>query len=236
MADRSGTTGHVGFFRHVGALAWKDLLVEFRSREILYTMVLFAAMIVLIFSFAFVKEGEAVGDVSSGILWIAVLFSGTLGLSRAFGRERESDTMRGLLLSPAPRAALFLGKSVGIAVFIFVTELVVVPMVAFLFDAPLFRDPVPLMLTLLLANIGFAVVGSVFAGMLLRARSRDVLLPIVLYPILVPMMIAATKSTGALVAAVPEPAVAWFWIKFLVVFDALFVTVSLWSFESLVIE
>ena len=107
------------FLRHVATLAWKDLRVELRSREILYTMAFFAAMVVVLFSFAFLKEedsGEvvAVADVTPGFLWMAVLFSATLGLSRAFDRERESDTMRGLLLSPAPRAAIFLGKAVGL--------------------------------------------------------------------------------------------------------------------------
>ncbi|HUS63648.1 MAG TPA: heme exporter protein CcmB, partial [Kofleriaceae bacterium] len=107
------------FMRHVAVMAWKDLQVELRSREILFTMTFFAAMVVVLFSFAFLKtnaEGEmvAVAEIAPGFLWIAVLFAATLGMSRAFDRERESDTMRGLLLSPAPRAALFLGKAVGL--------------------------------------------------------------------------------------------------------------------------
>jgi heme exporter protein CcmB len=236
-ASRAGrTTSTVGYLRHVAAVAGKDLRVELRSREILCTMVFFGAVVVLIFSFAFVKEGKPVGDVTAGILWIAVLFAGTLGLARAFDREREADTMRGLLLSPTPRSAIFLGKALGIAVFIAAAEAVVVPLIAFLFGAPLFRHPLPLALTLVLATVGIAVVGSVFAAMLLRSRARDVLLPVVLFPILVPLLIAATKSTGALVQPAAEPAVAYFWVEFLLAFDAVFVAVALWSFESLVIE
>jgi heme exporter protein CcmB len=226
----------VGFLRQVLTVAAKDLRVEFRSREVVYTMVFFGAMVILIFSFAFVKEGRAVGDVAAGILWISVLFTGTLGLSRAFDREREGNTMRGLLLSPTPRAAIFLGKALGIAVFVVLAQVVVVPLIAFLFKAPLFREPLLLLLTLLLATAGFAVVGSVFASMLLRSRSRDVLLPVVLYPILVPLMIAATRSTGAITAEVADLASAHFWIKFLAAFDVVFLTASLWTFESLVIE
>jgi heme exporter protein CcmB len=229
-------TDGVDFVRHVATLAYKDLRVELRSREVLYTMVFFAAMVVLIFSFAFVEEGEAIGDVSAGIIWISVLFAGTLGLSRAFDREREGDTMRGLLLAPTPRAAIFLGKSVGIASLILITMCVVVPMVALMFRPPLFRHPLPLVSTLLLGTIGFAVIGSVFAGMLLRARSRDVLLPVVLYPILVPLMIGSTRATGALTESTPNLDVAWFWVQFLLVFDAIFIVVALWFFESLVIE
>ena len=229
-------TPNVDFVRHAAAMAWKDLRVEFRSREIVYTMTFFAAMVVLIFSFAFVGEGTAAVDVVPGILWVAVAFSGTLGLSRAFDRERESDTMRGLLLAPISRSSIFAGKAVSVAVFMTLVEIVVVPLAWVLFESPLFRDPLPLVLLLLLANIGFAIVGSVFAAMLLRSRSRDVLLPVVLYPIVVPVLIAGTKGTAALIQPVPDPGVAYFWIQFLIVFDAAFLVASLWTFESLVIE
>lgn len=230
------------FFRNVATLAWKDLQVEFRSREILYTMTFFAAMVLLIFSFAFIKESVPISDVVPGILWVAVAFSGTMGLSRAFDREREAETMRGLLLAPTSRTAIFFGKAVGIVVFMVIVELVIVPLVAVLFNAPLFDNPLPLVLILVLATVGFAVVGSVFAAMLLRARSRDVLLPVVLYPILVPLLIASTKGTAALLAGVNEIGgtadleTAYFWIQFLLVYDGLFTVTALWTFESLVIE
>lgn len=230
-------TGGVSLLRDATTVAWKDLRVELRSREILYTMTFFAAMVVIIFSFAFVKEDSVVAEAVPGMLWVAVLFAGTVGLSRAFDRERESDTMRGLLLAPASRTAVFMGKAMGIIAFILMVEAVVVPLVAFLFDAPLFREPLPLILTVVLATVGFGVVGSVFAAMLLRVRARDVLLPVVLYPILVPLLIAATKSVDALVAVKgADLEAAWFWIQFLAVYDAVFLVVGLWTFESLVIE
>ncbi len=224
--------------RHAGAVARKDLRVELRSREVVYTMLFFGAMVVMIFSFAFVegKTGKAVGDVSAGMLWIAVLFSGTLGLSRAFDREREGNTFRGLLLSPVPRAAIFAGKAIGIWVFMMVAITVVTPMITVLIGAPMFAEPLPLLLTLALGTIGFSVVGSVFASMLLRSRARAVLLPVVLYPILVPLMIAATKATTALIATPADLDVAYFWIQFLGVFDVLFGVAALWFFESMVIE
>ncbi len=232
-------SGEVHFLRHVAAMAWKDLRVELRSREILFTMAFFAAMVVVLFSFAFLKEedsGEvvAVAEVTPGFLWVAVLFSATLGMGRAFDRERESDTMRGLLLSPAPRAALFLGKAVGLFVMMAMVEAVVVPLCWFFFAAPLFEQPLPLLVLVLLATAGVAVVGSVFAAMLMKTRSRDVLLPVVLYPILVPLFIAAIKGTSALLTG--EMEIAWFWIRFLLVYDAAFVVAALWTFESLVIE
>lgn len=227
------------YLRHVAVLAMKDLRIEFRSREILYTMVLFAALVVVLFSFAFLKEDTegkmvAVADVAPGFVWVPILFAATLGLSRGFDRERENDTMRGLLLSPTPRSAIFLGKAAGIAALMVVCELVVVPLVWLLFDAPLFDDPLALAAILVLSTGGVAVVGSTFAAMLMRTRSRDVLLPVTLYPILVPLLIAAIKGTTGIVAHDPGP--TWFWIRFLLVYDVLFVVAALWTFESLVIE
>lgn len=224
------------FLRHAAAMAGKELRVEFRSREILYTMTFFAAMVVLVFSFGFVREGTLTHDLVPGILWVAILLSGTLGLSRAFDRERESDTMRGLLLAPSSRAAILAGKAASIAVMMTIVEVVAVPVAWILFEPPLFRHLLPLALLLLLGNVGVAIVGCVFAAMLLRSRSRDVLLPVVLYPILVPLLIAGTLGTRELLQATPNLGDVYVWIQFLIVYDALFLVASLWIFDSLVIE
>lgn len=226
----------MSLLRHAALLAWKDLRVELRTREILYLMLFFAAVVILVFSFAFSEGGQIVPDVAGGILWISVAFSGTLGLGRAFEREREGDTMRGLLLAPVDRGAIFLGKALGIALFMLLVEAVVVPLVAVLFRAPIGQRPVELSALLVLVTIGFATVGSVFAGMLLRSRAREVLLAAILYPVVLPALIAGTKGTAAIWQATPDLPVVHFWIKFLVVFDAIFVAVALWAFESLVVE
>ncbi len=223
-------------FRQAVTILSKDLKIEIRSREIVYTMAFFASMIVLLFSFAFKDSNAEASVVISGLIWISVIFSGTLGLSRAFDREREGDTMRGLLLAPIPRSAIFVGKAASIAIYMLVVEAVVVPLTAFLFSAALFEQPLELAATLLLATIGFSVIGSVFSAMLLRTRSRDVLLPVILYPILVPLFMAATFSTMAILPPEINVATSHFWIKFLCVYDAVFITASLWIFESLVIE
>lgn len=224
------------FLRHVAAVAWKDLRVELRTREILSTMVFFATMLVLICSFAFVDKVPSIGDMASGILWIAVAFSGTVGLSRAFERELHGGTMRALLLSPADRGAVLLGKSVGVAVIMLIVEAVVVPLLALLVGAPIERSPHILALILILATIGFSVVGSVFAGMLLPTRAREVLLAVILYPVVTPALVAGIKGTAALWADPSLTDQAFFWIKFLAVFDAVFLAVSLWAFEAVVVE
>ena len=231
-----GTTASVEFFRLVAAVAGKDLRVELRSREILYTMAFFAAVVVVISSFAFVKDQQALRDAVPGVMWGAVLFAGTIGLGRAFDREREGDTMRALLMSPAPRLAIFLGKTIAMAVLIAMVAVVIAPVTALLYNLDLGGAWGPLALTLALGVIGIAVVGTVFAAMLLRVRSRDVLLPVILYPILIPLFLAGTRATAALLATPAVPDEAWFWIQVLVIYDALFVVTALWTFEALVIE
>jgi heme exporter protein B len=224
------------FWRTVWLVVRKDLSVEVRSRELLYTTLFFALSCVLIFAVAFVRAGRPLGDAAAGILWIAIAFSGTLALGRTFERERYNDTLRALMLAPAARPAIYLGKLAGILALLAVTELVTVPLVALLFQARLF-DRLLLMAGLLITGtIGFACVGTLFAAMLARARSRDVLLPILLYPVTIPVMIAGVRGTGALLDAEPNIAMAQFWIVLLLFFDVVFVTLSLWTFEPLMTE
>jgi heme exporter protein CcmB len=125
------------FLRQTATIVAKDLRIEWRSREIIYTMVLFSALLVVIFSFAFTGEGAPASDVAGGILWVAVAFSGTLGLTRIFEREREAETITALLVSPAARGALYLGKLLGTLVYIVLTEVVVVPLIFVLFSVQL---------------------------------------------------------------------------------------------------
>lgn len=214
----------------------KDFAIELRHYEILSTTLFFAVSCVAIFSFAFVKEGQAPEDASAGILWIAIAFSGTLALGRTFERERYGDTLKALLLAPAPRSAIYLGKLLGILALMFATELVLLPLVALFFHAPLFARPLLLMALLVLGTIGYAAVGTLFAAMLVRARSRDVMLPILLYPVTIPVIIAGVRGTAALLTAPPEEPLAMLWISLLAFFDVVFVTLSLWTFEPLMTE
>src|SRR5437879_8340925 len=128
------------FARVALLVLWKDFAIEVRSREILYTTLFFAVSCVLIFSFAFVKEGQPLGDAAAGILWIAIAFAGTLALGRTFERERYGETLRALLLAPAPRPAIYVGKLLGIVLLLAVAELLLVPLVALLFQAGLVAD------------------------------------------------------------------------------------------------
>lgn len=226
----------MSFLTTAWLVARKDLLVEFRSREIVYTTLLFAASVLLVFSFGFVRDGRAVDDAAAGILWVAIAFSATLALGRAFERERQNETMRGLLMSPAPRAAIYVGKLAGILTLLAAVEIVVVPMAGVMFQAPLLRHPFLLFAFVATGTIGFAAVGTLFAAMLLRTRSRDVLLPVLLYPITVPVMIAGVRGTAAIFQADVDLPMARLWLSMLVFFDAIFVTLALWTFEAVMTE
>jgi heme exporter protein CcmB len=224
------------FFRVAWLVVRKDLLVEARSLEIVSTTLFFALTVVLVFAFGLVVEGRPLEDVSAAILWIALAFSGTLALGRTFERERQADTLRALLMAPADRPAIYAGKLTGMLLLLALVAVVLVPLVGLLFQAPVLRRPLHLAALLAAGAIGFAAVGTLFAAMLVRARTRDVLLPILLYPITVPVMIAGVRGTAALFQATPDEALARFWIALLVFFDVVFVTLSLWTFEPVMTE
>jgi heme exporter protein CcmB len=224
------------FLRVAGLVARKDLTIEMRSREILYTTLFFAVSCVLVFSFGFVKEGRPLEDAAAGILWIAVAFAGTLALGRTFERERTNETLHALMLAPSDRPAIYLGKLIGIVALLGAVEVVLVPLVALLFQSPLLSHPVWLAALLVTGTVGFAAVGTLFAAMLVRARSRDVLLPVLLYPITVPVIIAGVRGTAALLQPAGVDPMARAWVAMLVFFDVVFVTLSLWTFDAVMTE
>jgi heme exporter protein B len=224
------------FFRTAWLVLRKDLTVEVRSREIAYTTLFFAVSCVLVFAFALVKDGRPIEDGAAGILWIAISFAGTLALGRTFERERQSETLRALLLAPADRPAIYVGKLLGIVALLVAAEVVLVPLVALLFQAPLLNHPFWLTAIIVSGTLGFSAVGTLFAAMLVRARTRDVLLPVLLYPITVPVIIAGVRATAALTAPEFEAAIVQFWLALLVCFDVVFVTLALWTFEPLMTD
>lgn len=214
----------------------KDFTIEAKSGEVLYTTLFFAVSCVLVFAIAFVKEGQPIEGAGVGILWIAVLFAGNLALGRTFERERHNETLRALLLAPSARSAIYVGKLLGIVLLLLLAELFVAPLVALLFHVPLFARPLLMAGLLVLGTIGFASVGTLFAAMLVRSRMRDVMLPILLFPITIPVIIAGVLGTTALLQTPADEPMATLWITLLACFDVVFVTLALWMFEPLMTE
>ena len=226
----------MSFLGIAALVARKDLLVEMRSREVIYTALLFAISCMLVFAFGLVKEGRVIADAAAAILWITIAFAGTLALGRIFDRERQNETLRALLLAPAPRAAVYVGKLAGVLALLLLVEAIVVPLVVLMFDAHLFRHALFMLGLLLAGSVGYAAVGTLFAAMLARSRSRGALLPVLLYPITVPVIIGGVRGTAALLQPEADLALARAWLTMLVAFDAVFITLSLWTFEPVMTE
>ena len=225
-----------GFLKVAWLVLRKDLRVESRSREMLFTTVFFAVSCVLVFSIAFTPGGQAVEGSAEGIIWVVIAFSGTLALGRTFERERHHDALGGLLLAPVDRPALYVGKLLGVLLLLGVVEAVVVVMVTFLFGAPLFQHVWRLLALLSLGTIGFASIGTLFSAMLVRTGNRAVLLPVLLFPFTIPVLMMGVTGTAALLQPEPDLAMAQLGIGVLFFFDAVFLTLALWTFEPLMAE
>jgi heme exporter protein B len=225
------------FWRYTLLVAAKDLRIEGRSREVLYTMGFSAALVVLVFSFALANATDpAQGPITAaGVLWAATLFTGTVALARVLDRERENEAIRSLLLSPVPRAAIYLGKLVATSSLMLVVEILLALLVGLLFSADVFAHPIRLALVLVLGTLGFAACGVVFSAALLRSRSRDALLGALLFPIVIPVLLAASRATSCLFdPLVPDLQPVAFWTRFLFATDVIYISLGLWVFEPVI--
>ncbi len=223
----------MSFLRKTWALVAKDLAVERRTRESLSVMFIFSVMVVVIFNFAFELRVENVGQVAPGALWVAFAFAGVLGLNRSLAREREDGCLEGLMLAPVDRNAIFVAKAAANFIFMAGAEAIVLPLFTVLFGVNVLRPD--LVIVLFLGTLGLAAVGTLLAAMAVHTRARDVLLPILLLPVSVPLLIAAAKATGGLLDGVGLAGVAG-WLQLLGAFDAIFIAVSYMLFEHVLEE
>ncbi|MBN2574986.1 MAG: heme exporter protein CcmB [Deltaproteobacteria bacterium] len=225
------------FLRHTLLVAGKDLRIEGRSREVLYTMAFSAALVVLVFSFALSNAADpAQGPiVAAGVLWAATLLTGTVALGRVLDRERENEAIRALLLSPVPRSAIYAGKLIAVFLLMLAVEVAVVVLVSVLFSTEVFAHPGYLALVLMLGTLGFAATGVVFSAALLRSRSRDALLGALLFPIVIPALLAASRATACMFDPLaPDLQPVLFWLRFLFATDVVYIALGLWLFEPVV--
>jgi len=234
-AQAGGSRRAPSFAAQLRALIWKEALVEARARETVLAGVVFALLVLVIFNFAFDLRVENVAAVAPGVLWVTVTFAGVLSLGRSFARERDRRTLDGLLLAPIDRSALYVAKVVASFSAMLVVELVAVPAFIGLFNVSV-NLPL-LVLGLLLGTLGLAGVGTLFAAIAAHTRAREVLLPLLLFPIQVPVILATVKTTGAAIH-VPgtEPPDVGQWLGLLVAFDALFLSLSVLLFEFVIEE
>jgi len=223
------------FLKMIWAIVWKDLLTELRTKEIFSSMFTFALLVMLIFSFAFSFGRESRELSAPGILWVAFTFAGVLGLGRSFSLEKEGNPILGLMLCPVDRSAIYFGKMVGNLIFVLLMEALILPIFVAFFNYNLFTYILPLSLVIFLGTIGFVAVGTLFSAIAMNTRLREVLLPILLFPIVVPVIISAVGASSGILSGKPLTEVG-FSLKLLVVFDIIFTVVCSLMFEYVVEE
>ena len=223
-------------WRSVWLIFKKDILVEMRNREVIATMVLFSILLVVIVAFSLSIDETRARLVGSGILWIVVLFSGTLWLGRGFEREKEHGCLTGLLLSPAGPNAVFIAKVLGLMVFMLITEAITLPLAfAFIGLSVPMEGLWLLVLTLFLGTLAFAFVGTLFAAMFANARLKDVLLPVIVYPVISPVLIAGVKLTEIAMGVGLEGNMEG-WLRLMAAFAILFTAVPTWVFGRVMLD
>jgi len=211
-------------------VAWKDLLVERRSKETLNALLFFSLALLFVFQFALGPDRERLAAVLPGLLWLGFILSGMLGLGRVFLVERENDCWEGLLLAPGDKSAIYLGKLGGSLALMFVMEAIVLLLFALFFNLDLAPVLSGLALVIGLGTLGFAAIGTLFAAMTAQARARELLFPVLLLPVLVPVLLGTVKATEALLLREPLADVAH-WLKLLVAADVVYLVAGLLTFD-----
>lgn len=207
--------------KKVFSILWKELISEFRTKDILTSVLVFALLVIVIFSFAF--EPQKIEMVASGILWVAFTFGGVIGLSRTFVPEKDKGSLEGLMLCPVSREVIYFGKMLGSLAFMLIVEVIVLPVFLVLFNLPIFIPR--LVLIVVLATIGFVCIGTLFSALAVNTRAREIMLPILFFPIVSPIIIAAVKSTALILAGGSWDSLSS-WLGIMAAFDVIFLVVS----------
>ena len=230
---KTSQPGWQSYLRALGAVIWKDLAAELRSRELLSSMLVFALLVILIFNFALELDAKTRSTVTSGVLWVTFAFAGTLGLNRSMAMEKDRGCLDGLLLAPVDRSALYFGKTIGNLIFMFIVEVIVLPVYSILYNTNLFNPG--LLLVILLGSIGYVTVGTLLSSMAVQTRTRDVLLPILLFPVVIPVLIASVKGSSGFLQGI-EMVDIWPWLNLLIVYDVVFTAIAFMTFDFIVEE
>jgi heme exporter protein B len=221
------------YLRSVAAIIRKDLAVEWRSRQLLAAMLVFTFLVILIFNFALELDARARLDVSAGVLWATFAFAGTLGLSRSMAIERERQSFDALLLAPVDRSAIYFGKTLANLFFMLVVEIFTLPIYAVLYNANLFNAG--LLLVILLGSWGYSAVGTLLAGMAAEARSRELLLPVLLFPLIIPVLVAAVRASSGFLSGL-ELAYIWPSLNLLIAYGVIMPALGYMFFDIIVEE
>lgn len=216
------------YLRAVGAVIWKDFRTEWRNRENLSAMLVFSLLVILIFNFALELDLQARASLSAGVLWTTFIFAGTIGLNHSLAVEKDRGCLDGLLLAPVDRSVIYFGKAIGNLVFMLIVEAIVLPIFNFLYGFNVFQPG--FLGVVILGSIGYAAVGTLLSTMVVQARTRDILLPILLFPLTLPVIIAAVKASQGFFQNLPLVEFS-VWVNILVAYDLIFIAVAFMVFD-----
>jgi heme exporter protein B len=223
----------VGVFRTAAAILWKDVAAEWRGREIVSGMAVFGLLVLLLFHFTLELEVQRRPSLTAGAVWIALAFAGTLGLNRSLAREIDRGSLDGLLLAPADRSAIFFGKMAANLFFVWLAASILLPVTSVLYNVPLLQPSV--IGVVALGTLGYVSIGTLLSAMAAQARTRELLLPILLFPIIVPLLVAGAKATEGVLAGLAWAELAP-WVNIMVAFDGIFLSAAWMVFEYVVEE
>lgn len=218
------------FFRTIALIVWKDGLSEIRSRENVSSMFFFALLTIFIFNFSLSLDRQTAQVLLPGLIWIAFSFTGIIGLGRSFLAERENDCLEALLMAPLSKGALYLGKLAGNFLFMLLAEVLLFPLFVLFFNLEIGAGLPMLLLVFVLGTLGLAALGTLFSAMMVQVRAREVMFPILMLPLAVPVIIGAVQATAGILHGSPW-AHYGSWISLLAVFDLIFTVIAFWTFE-----
>lgn len=217
------------------AIAWKDLRTEFRTKESLNSAASFSLVILVLFSFAFDLGREELRSITGGLLWMVYLFAGALIVNRSFARELPNDCLDVLISSPVPGWSIFLGKAISGFVLISAVEFICLVIFGIFYNVSWLAQVLPLALVLMLTTWGVSIVGSAFSAVTVNVRLRELMLPVILYPILIPPMIAAMTLTTALLNGESIFGDNNAWLRLLIVFDLIYTSLAVSLIEFILV-
>jgi heme exporter protein B len=214
------------YFSQVTTIIWKDFITEIKTRELFSSMFIFALLVVIIFIFSINLSLIKSSEVGPGVLWVAFLFAGTIGLNRSFMLEKENDCLQGLLLAPMDRTALYFGKLVSNFVFLFIMEVFTLPLFMVFFNIDLLPHLLPLLYVIFVGTLGFCAVGTLLSSLSANLKTRDIMLPILLYPLIIPIIIGSVRMTGQVLAGEPLSNMMN-WVSLTLCFDIIYIAISI---------
>ena len=223
------------YFSQVMTIIWKDFITEIKTRELFSSMFIFALLVVIIFIFSINLSLIQASEVGPGVLWVAFLFAGTIGLNRSFMLEKENGCLQGLLLAPMDRTALYFGKLVSNFVFLLIMEVFTLPLFMVFFNIDLLPHLLPLLYVIFVGTLGFCAVGTLLSSLSANLKTRDIMLPILLYPLIIPIIIGSVRMTGQVLAGEPLSNMMN-WVSLTLCFDVIYIAVSIMTIDFVLEE